>query len=356
MVYVIAAIVLFGILIAVHELGHFLAAKLCGVRVYEYAIGMGPVLWKKRKGETEYSLRMLPIGGYCAMEGEDEVSDSATSLSKQSFWRKLVIYVAGAAMNLLTGFLILVLLYMPAKYLMGTQIMQLAPDFPQQGEQGLMLGDTVYAIDGERVYVSSDIGLLLEMLPRDEAGTLELTILRDGKKLHRTLELHDYVDAEGQSYRAYGFSYGGVVEATPMLRLRYAWNNTLDLARLVRLSLKMLVSGDVGIGNYSGPVGIISTIAEVGTETEKTDGKLAALENVLYIGAMIAVNLAVMNLLPIPALDGGKVFFLLVDTLCVALFRRKIPEKYEEYIHFGGFILLMGVMLLVTFSDIVKLF
>ncbi len=355
MVYILFAILIFGVLIAVHELGHFLAAKACGVRVNEFSIGMGPALLHRTKGETEYSLRILPIGGYCAMEGEDEDSSDERALGNQGFWKQFVIFVAGAAMNFLTGFLILVCLYAGAQAFYTAEIVDLNPDFPQQGEDGLMIGDEIYRINGERIYLRSDIPTIMSLGGRDEEGTMELTVLRGGKKLDRTLTLQTYTDENGKEYRAYGFTYGGVVEATPLLRLKYSWYNTIDYVRLVRLSLKMLLSGSAGMKDLSGPVGIVSTITQVGQETEAEQGFAAALESILFLAALIAVNLAVMNLLPLPALDGGKVFFLVINALAMFLFKRRIPAKYENYINMAGFVLLMGLMLFVTLNDVLKL-
>ena len=354
MLYILIAILIFGFLIAIHELGHFLAAKACGVRVNEFSIGMGPALLQKTKGETDYSLRLLPIGGYCAMEGEDEDSNAPRSLSNQGFWKQLVIFVAGAAMNFLAGVIILVCLYANSPAFYTTEIVELNPDFPQQGESGLMLGDTIYKVNGERIYLRGDVATVLDLKSRGD--TMEIVVVRDGEKLTRTLEKQTYLDANGQEYRAYGFSYGGIVEATPLLCLKYSWYNALDYVRLVRLSLQMLFTGSAGVKDLSGPVGIVSTISEMGRETEETAGLSAALENVFFFAAMIAVNLAVMNLLPLPALDGGKVLFLVVDAIAMLLFRKKIPSKYENWINAAGFIALMGLMLFVTFNDVLKLF
>ena len=353
MVYILIAILIFGVLIAVHELGHFLAAKACGVRVNEFSIGMGPQLFHKTKGDTEYSLRLLPIGGYCAMEGEDEDSDDDRALGRQVWWKKFIIFVAGAFMNFLTGLLIIVIcLYAGAQAFYTTEIVELNPDFPQQGEDGLMPGDMIYAINGERIYLKSDVSLIMGL---GDTGTIDMTVLRDGKKLDRTLTRQVYTDENGKEYEAYGFAYGGIVEATPLLRLQYSWYQTMDYVRIVRLSLQMLLSGAAGVNDLSGPVGIVSTITEVGKETEAEAGFGAALESILYFAAMIAVNLAVMNLLPLPALDGGHVLFLLVNGIAVALFKKEIPSKYLNVINGIGFALLMALMLFVTFHDIVKL-
>ena len=341
--YIIAAILIFGVLIAVHELGHFLAAKACGVRVNEFSIGMGPAIFHTTKGETEYSLRLLPIGGFCAMEGEDEESDDPR------------------AMNFLTGLLIMICLYAGAQGFYTAEIVELDPAFPQQGENGIMVGDVIWAINGERIYLKSDVSTVLGVVDLDENGTIEMTVKRGGEKLKRTLTLQTYTDENGAEVRRYGFTYGGIVEATPLVRLQYSWYNTLDFVRLVRMSLMMLVSGSAGLDDLSGPVGIVSTIKDVGEEAQEEaeknnqNGFAAAAESILYFGALIAVNLAVMNLLPLPALDGGKVFFLVINTLALAIFKRQIPPKYENYIHMAGFALLMALMLFITFHDVMKL-
>lgn len=354
MVYILIAILIFGILIALHELGHFAAAKACGVRVNEYSIGMGPLLFRRTKGETDYSLRLFPIGGYCAMEGEDDDSDDPRALNRQSFWKQFIIFVAGAAMNFLTGLLILLCLYAGAAAFYTNEIVELNPGFPNEGEDGIMVGDEIYKINGERIYIRSDVATILEYKSRGD--TMEMVVLRDGKKLTRTLYKKTYTTDDGQEYRAFGFSYGGLVEATPGLKLKYAWYNALDYVRLVRLSLQMLVTGAAGVKDLSGPVGIVSTISEMGQETEAEEGFAAALENVFFFGALIAVNLAVMNLLPLPALDGGKILILVVDAIAMLLFKKKIPQKFETIINAAGFVALMGLMLFVTFNDVIKLF
>ena len=352
-IYILAAILIFGVLIAVHELGHFLAAKACGVRVNEFAIGMGPAVWKKQKGDTLYALRIFPVGGFCAMEGEEEDSDDPASLNNQGFWGKLLIFAAGALMNFLTGFLIVFFLYIGAKGFYTADIAALNPDFPQQGESGVMVGDRIYAINGERVYLHSDVSLILQAIPLDENGTIEMTLLRDGEKLTRTLTLQDYTDENGERYRAYGFTYGGTEEANLLTKIKYTCLNTVDFVRTVRLSLQMLVNGQASMKDLSGPVGIVTTITTVG---EQSENARAATENIAYLAALIAVNLGVMNLLPLPALDGGKIFFLVVNAVSRKVFGKQIPAKFENYVHYAGLILLLGLMVVITFQDVWKIF
>lgn len=351
MVYILAAILVFGVLIAVHELGHFMAAKACGVRVNEFSIGMGPALWKKQRGETQYSLRLFPVGGFCAMEGEEEDSDDPAALNNQGFWAKLLIFAAGAAMNFLAGLLIILALYAGAQAFYEPVVAGFADGCPLESAEGLQTGDRILRIDGERVYVYSDISLLLGL---NKTGVFDLVVERSGEKValrQLPMEPRTYTDQNGKPYTGYGL-YFGAEEATLGRKLSYTWNNAVDFVRLVRLSLKMLVTGEAGLRDLSGPVGIVSTMTEVGEQSGSTR---AAVENIAYLAALIAVNLAVMNLLPLPALDGGKIFFLVINAIGLALFKKQIPAKYENYIHFAGLVLLLALMAVITFSDVWKL-
>ena len=351
MVYILAAILVFGVLIAVHELGHFMAAKACGVRVNEFSIGMGPTLWKKQKGETQYSLRLFPVGGFCAMEGEEEDSDDPTALNNQGFWAKLLIFAAGAAMNFIAGLLIILVLYADAQAFYVPVVAGFADGCPLESADGLQEGDRLLRIDGEKVYVYSDISLLMGL---NKTGAFDLQIERNGEVITLrdfTMERREYTDQNGKAYTGYGL-YFGAEEATLGRKLSYSWNNAMDFARLVRLSLQMLVTGQAGVKDLSGPVGIVSTMTQVGEQAATTR---AAVENIAYLAALIAVNLAVMNLLPLPALDGGKIFFLVINAVSMLLFKKQIPAKYENYIHFAGLILLLALMAIITFSDVWKL-
>ena len=353
MVYILAAILIFGVLIAVHELGHFLAAKACGVPVHEFAIGMGPVLWEKETEETKYSLRLLPVGGFCAMEGEEEDSENPKALNNQNFWKKLLIYAAGAIMNFITGLVILVLLFSGVKAFYTAEITEIAEGSSMSVPGGLQVGDVILSIDGERVYNRSNVSLLLSL---NTEGTYDFVVRRDGEKVtirDLKLERKEFFDSNGSTYVGFGFTMAGYEEVDFFGRLRYSWNNAMDFVRTVRLSLEMLLTGQAGIQDMTGPVGIVTTITEVG---QKSATIREAIENIAYIAALIAVNLAVMNLLPIPALDGGKIFFLLVNQVSLLIFRKQISTKFENYIHVAGFILLMGLMAVVMFMDVWKLF
>lgn len=350
-VYVLAGIFIFGFLVAIHELGHFLAARLCGVRVNEFSIGMGPNVWSRKRGETQYSFRALPIGGFCAMEGEDEDTGDERSFVRQGFWQKLLILVAGAGMNFLTGLLILLCLYAGAGVFYTDQIMDLAPEFPRQGEEGLMPGDRIYKINGYRAYLAGDSSMFLSYA-RDG---VEIEVIREGTRhVVRDIRRQTYTAQDGSAYRGFGLYIGRYAEeATLGNKLKYTWNTALDFVQLVRFSLVQLFTGGASVQDLSGPVGIVSAITEVGDQAETQKD---AWSQIFYFAALIAVNLAVMNMLPIPALDGGRVFFLLVDQLTLLLFKRKVPERYQAAVNTVGFVVLMGFMLLVTFQDVFKLF
>ena len=352
--YIIIAILLFGVLIAAHEWGHFIAARLCGVTVHEFAIGMGPAIWQRtgKKG-TEFSLRALPIGGYCAMEGEEEESDDSRSLNNQGFWKKVFVFAAGAAMNFIVGLVIIFLLFLDAGAFYTPEITGFAPEFALQGEDGLMEGDILYSIDGERIYIYNDVSLFLS---RGDGDGFDLVVLRDGEKVtldHFPLTLQEYTSNDGETkYTGYGLYFGATEEATWGVKLKMTWLNGIDFVRIVRYSLQEIIRGNAGMSDLNGPVGIVSAINDVGQQSATVADALA---NIAYFGAMIAMNLAVVNLLPIPALDGGRIFFLVLSTLSEKLFRKKIPMKYEAAVNFAFFGLLMALMLFVTFHDVLRL-
>ena len=347
-VYVLLAILIFGVLIAVHELGHFMAAKACGVKVEEFSIGMGPLLWKKTKGETQYSLRLIPLGGFCAMTGEDESSEDPRAFTSQAYWKRAIILAAGAFMNFLLGLLIVLLLYSNAAAFRAPVFAGFMEGCPYESAAGLQVGDKIYSIDGHRVYMQYNVS---DFLAQGD-GVYDLVLIRDGKKVklnNFTLVPTEY---EGYSSKMYGF-YLGFEEATFGKKVEYAWNQTMEFGRLVWMGLSQLVSGKVGVQDLSGPVGIVNLMAETGEQAESTSD---AMYNILFLGAFIAVNLALMNLLPIPALDGGRIFLLLVTWLIESVTRKKLDPKYEGYIHGAGMLLLLGLMAFVMLNDIVRIF
>lgn len=350
LIYIIAALLLFGILVIVHEAGHYAAAKFLGVKVNEFAVGMGPRIFSRQRGETCYSLRAFPVGGFCAMEGEDERSKDPRAFTNQKSWKKFVILIAGSLMNFLIGLLILILLYAQVNGFIVPVIQDFMEGFPSESEAGLLPGDRILKIDGENVYVYSDVSLLLS---RGNGETTDLVIERNGQRLVRNdfpLSLREYV-VDGETQMKYGL-YFTAEEATIGMRLEQSWWNAVDFVRLVRMGLVDFVTGAAGMKQLTGPVGIVEMIGQVGAQSDTSE---AAVRNILYYASLIAVNLAVMNLLPLPALDGGRIFFLLVNGLFTLFTRRKLNPKYEGYIHAAGLLCLLALMAVVTFNDIAKI-
>lgn len=350
---IVFAILIFSFLIFIHEFGHFIAAKLSGVQVNEFALFMGPAILKWKRGETQYSIRCIPIGGYCAMEGEDADTDNPRSFQKASWWKRLCILVAGSFMNLVAGILIMLIIYMPTKYVVEPVIESFESYSTVSGEQGLQVGDQIWEVDGERVYVQSDFSLILSLNPGD---THDLVVIRDGEKVKLNdfvMEKHETTDENGNTVMLYGMNFTLNESPTFGEKLSLGWANAVDSVRNVRLSLQMLFSGQVGFSEVGGPVMIVDQMNQVANASRTW---VDALLNMLYFGGFIAINLAVMNMLPIPALDGGRVFFLLVTTAFEAIFKRKIDPKYEGYIHGVAMILLLGLMAVILFKDVFTIF
>ena len=349
---IVFAIALFSFLIFIHEFGHFITAKLSKVQVNEFSMFMGPAIWKKQVGETLYAIRCIPIGGYCAMEGEDADTDNPRSFQKAAWCKRLIILVAGSAMNFLSGLLILLVLYLPAEQFIVPVVADIEPGCALAGEQGIQVGDRFLSVDGEKIYVQSDFSMLLSL---NGGEVHDLVIDRGGEKIlldDFRMEKREFDNGDGTTSLRYGFSFG-VEDATLGSKLGYVWNNAIDTVRMVRLSLKMLFNGQAGLSDMSGPVGIVSQMNEIAAESETTG---LAILNLLSVGSFLAINLAVMNLLPIPALDGGRVVALLITTAVEAVTRKKIDPKYEGYIHGAGMLLLLALMAIIMFKDIFVLF
>ena len=220
--YILLAILIFGVLIGIHEFGHFLVAKACGVRVEEFAVGMGPALWKKKKGETVYALRALPIGGYCAMAGEDASSEDPRAFTNAVWWKRLLILCAGSAMNFLLGFLVVLLLYSSAAAFHAPILSGFMEGCPYEGAEALQVGDRFYKIDGHRIYETYDVS---DFLSRGD-GVYDVVVLRGGKKVELKSIALEPLEYEGYENKMYGFFFG-VEEATPLVKLRRAWESCI---------------------------------------------------------------------------------------------------------------------------------
>lgn len=349
---VLFAILIFSILIFVHELGHFVAAKLSGVQVNEFSMFMGPALFKKQIGETLYSIRLIPIGGYCAMEGEDEDTDNPRSFQKAVWWKRLLILVAGSFMNLVIGTLFFGICYAPAEQFVLPVVGQIEEGCALAGEEGIREGDRILELDGEKIYLYSDFSTILSLNGGD---VHDLTLERNGEVVQLNdfyMEKREFPNPDGTMGLRYGFSFS-VVDATFRQKAVYVWNTVLNNVRMVRLSLQMLLNGQAGISDMTGPVGIVEIMSDTAAAS---DTALDALLNILYFGGFLGINLAVMNMLPIPALDGGRAFCLLLTTAVEALTKKKINPKYEGYLHGAGMMLLLLLMAVIMFKDIFNLF
>lgn len=348
-VFVLAAIFIFGLLIAIHELGHFLAARFCGVRVNEFSIGMGPCIWHKETEETQYSLRLLPIGGFCALDGQDEDTGDERCLVRQGFWKKFIILAGGSFMNLLTGIVIIAILFAGVSSFYVDQVSGFSEGFPLEGEDGLMVGDVFYKVDGWRTYIRGDVAMFLSF---NDGQGVDIEVIRNGELIVLD-DLPLYRGTYGGRQNSFGMTMGAMrVPASFLTNLRFIGYQTLDLVQQMWFSIIQMIRGNVSVKELSGPVGIMSIMSEVGTSSKSAS---SAVRDIAFLAALIAINLAVMNMLPIPALDGGRIFFLLVDAVALRLFRHKVPEKYQAAVNAVGFVLLMGMMALVTLQDVIKL-
>ncbi|NLL92163.1 MAG: RIP metalloprotease RseP [Ruminococcaceae bacterium] len=338
---ILVSVFLFGVIIFVHELGHFITAKLSGITVKEFALGMGPVIFKKIKNNTQYALRLFPIGGFVSMVGEDEESDEEGSFGKAPVGNRILVVVSGAIMNLVLGFLIVVGLTTFSKGdLITTSTIAEFKAGAVTKASGLREGDTIVSINGRNMFVANDI---IYELTRVKGNEAEVTVERDGEKVK--LEAVEFDIKEGKDgineINIDFYMYGREKTVFNVIKESGLW--TLSITRLVFVSLFDLITGNVPINQLSGPIGIVQLIGEAVS---------VDFYAVFYLAAIITINLGVMNILPLPALDGGRFVILLIE----AITKRRLNPKYEGYIHLVGFVLLIALMLFVTYNDISKIF
>lgn len=358
----ITALIVFSAVIAIHEFGHFTVAKLCGIQVNEFSIGMGPALRKKIYKGTQYSLRALPVGGYVALEGEEspesqqaeaarderEAEDTnpvppeqrtGIPLNEAPVWQRVLVMVAGAFMNFVLGFVALTVLVAAQEGAITSKTIYSVDDGALCGQTGLQAGDEIVAVNGRRCFVANDI---LYELVRTEAYRADFTVKRDGRKVELPdVQFDTWQDEDGQTHMSLGFVVYGI-RKTPRSVLKEAWNSTLYYGRIVFTSLADLVRGRESINNLSGPVGIVTAIGQAASY---------GWQDLLELLALITINLGVFNLLPFPALDGGKVVFLIIEGVT----GHAVPEKLQGSLTIGAFALLFGLMLFATYNDIIRL-
>ena len=357
--YILLAIFLFGVLIAIHEFGHFFTAKLLGVKVNEFAIGMGPAIWQSRKAagepweeeKTLFFLRLFPIGGYCAMEGEDEDTGDPRAFARQAGWKKIIILCAGSFMNFVLGLVITVALFLGITQARTPVVTQFADGFQHQGADGLMEGDRIVSVDGHGIWMYADVQ---NYLARNDGHGVDLIVVRDGKRITLNdfpMGRYDY-EYQGGLYHGFGLIFGEIDDLSIPERICQGAVQTFDFVRIVWMSLGDLVTGRVAVSELSGVIGVVDVVSEVGANSATA---ALGVQNVFYFMALIAVNLAVMNMLPIPALDGGRILFLLLLWPVEKILKRRPDPKYEGYIHTAGLMLLMGLMVYVMFNDVMRI-
>lgn len=369
---ILAALCIFGIIIMIHEFGHFIVAKWMKVKVNEFAIGMGPKLVSWGKGETKYSLRLLPLGGFCAMEGEDEdaptpaamggnadrePSENTSASGNGSFaekpvWRRVLIVIAGAAMNLLLGFVVLAVAFgcfvKPAAdgnvYFNSVTVAAL-PEDASSYKTGLRPGDTILQVDGDFIITDLDLTMIMQS---DADGVFDMTVRRNGQKVDLKGVTFPLVKDEetGTRYLKYEFVVKGIPRNV-LSTLAQAGKMEGTMTVMVWRSLGDLLTGTYGLNDLSGPVGTVDYIGDAVSQASSMEG----IYNLLQMVALITINVGVFNLLPLPALDGGRLLFLVFEGIT----RKKVPAKFEGIVHFIGLILLFGLMIFVTFGDIRRL-
>lgn len=345
---IIIAILIFGLIVTVHEFGHFICAKLSGIRVLEFSVGMGPKIIQKKKGETMYSLRALPIGGYCAMEGEDETTGDEHGFRNAKLWKRMVVLFAGAFMNFVLGFVMLIGMVcmmdsVPTNKILGFYGEKKGEEtiyFSESYETGLRHGDVFKKIDGIRIFSTLDLNYFFATT---KSSTHDVVVDRGGEKK----EFGDIVFHDKKSGNTVDFVLV-YKDKNPFTVVKCSGEMFMSMSHIVGMSLKQLVSGKAEKDDISGPVGVVSSISEA---TEKSENKADALFQIFYMTAMISINIGIFNLLPIPGLDGGRLIFCLIE-----LVRRKpVKPEHEGYVHLVGMLLLFGVMIFFTYNDIVRL-
>lgn len=388
-----AALLIFGAVIAIHEFGHFAVAKLCGVQVNEFSIGMGPTLIKTYRKGTQYTLRLLPVGGFVALEGEEspeskqaeentneeplsphsdadsspsrgakadagkpdlpplsgevaeptgsdgEVSPSGIPLNEAPVWQRALIMLAGAGMNFVLGFVVMAILITAQSEPITSKVLYQVEENALCGQTGLQAGDKILAVNGRRCFVANDI---LYELMRTEDYTADFTVLRDGKKVELPgVQFDTWQDDKGETHMSLGFTVYGI-KKTPLNVLKEAGNSVLYYGRIIFASLSDLLRGRENINDLSGPVGIVTAIGQAASY---------GWQDLLEMLALITVNVGIFNLLPFPALDGGKVVFLLIEGVT----GHAVPETIQSGLTVAAFALLFGLMIFATYNDILRL-
>ena len=339
MFYVIVMVLVFGVLIFIHELGHFLTARACGVEVKEFAVGMGPTIfsWNSKKYGTKYGLRLLPIGGFVSMEGEDEESGSEHAFCNQKVWKRMLIVCAGPAMNLILGFILMTTLVFAQGTLVSTTVAKFKEGATSSTQ--LQVGDTILRVDGTRVHTGNE--LVYEVMNKGYEP-IDFEVRRNGEKLLLEDVTFPTMEDSGVTFGNYDFLLYAEETNFPNL-VKHAYFRSVSTVKMVFDSLVGLLSGRFGMDAVSGPVGVAEVVG---------DAAKNGYENFLYIVTVLSINLGVFNLVPFPALDGGRFLFLAIE----GIRRKPINRNVESYVNFVGLMILFAFMIFVTVKDVLNLF
>lgn len=326
-------------MIFVHELGHYITARIFDVNIIEFAIGMGPRIFSRTSKKTGivYSLRLFPVGGFVSMVGEDDDSDDERALCRKPVCQRIIITAAGSVMNLLLGIILTFTMVISSAAIGGT-IVALFDDHAVSSKSGLEVGDKILSIDGAATHISTQV---VYEISRSTNGPVDITVLRGDEKITVKDVTFGQETEEGIAFGVCDFKIKAE-EKSVVNVLKHTWHSSMLSVKMIWQSLGDLITGRYGVEAVSGPVGVTSTITNVAKESTVS---------LLYLCSIIAMNLGIFNLLPVPALDGGRIFFQIVELV----FRRPINRKIEGYIHFAGIVILLSFMVLITFKDIIKL-
>ncbi|MBR3767187.1 MAG: RIP metalloprotease RseP [Clostridia bacterium] len=335
---ILFAILFFGIIIALHEFGHFSTAKLFRIKVNEFSIGMGPAVFKKQKGETLYALRILPIGGFVSLEGEDEASEDPRAFGNQKAWKRFIVIAAGATLNIILGLVLIGIMLTISGSVPTTTVSDVTENM-YTAETGVLIGDKIISIDGTKVHSARD---LYYCLYRNNDGKYDIVLKRNGEKLEFT-QMDVIYDME-QGFCSFVV---GNEKATFLNIIPGSVKETASMTKMIWLSLIDMFRGNYSMDEISGPVGTIGIVANTASDAISS----ADYSMIIFMLAFITVNIGIVNLLPLPALDGGRLFFIFIEVI----FRRPVPKKFEAIVHAAGLILLLGLMALITFNDISNL-
>ncbi len=337
--YVILMLLVFGVLIFIHEFGHFITARLCGVAVKEFAVGMGPTLasWKSKKYDTKYGLRLLPIGGFVSMVGEDEESTDENAFCNKSVWKRMLIVLAGPLMNLVLGFVLMAIMVFSMGNLSSTTVAKFSEN--ATSNQWLQVGDEITHVDGTRVHTGNE--LVYEVMNKGYEP-IDLKVIRNGERLTLNDVTFPGMEDSGAQFGEYDFLVYAEEVNFPNL-IKHSFWRSVSTVKMIYDSLIGLLTGRFGMEAVSGPVGVVEVVGQAAR---------TGLWNFFYIVIVLSINLGVFNLIPFPALDGGRFLFLAIE----GVRRKPINREVESYINFIGIMILFGFMIFVTVKDVLHLF